>query len=360
MVVNGTSQNQSLEQQIKGKTYTGIRREFFIVPQKSGALRLSENEIILTPAYTDEKQTVMVSASPIEVRIPAGAGDLSSFLPGSGIQLTDSLDPASLTDLKVGDAITRKVSLEVDGILASLIPAIDAGMTPQGLELYAGTPEVMAVTTDRRGFVGGRRIETFNYLAHEEGRYTLPAIKVRWWNTEADRFEEETIPPVSFEIAAASNTGAEAALQQGISDKLLDNLGIIVLMLIIFTLALLLFARYQREIKHFSQSLCLKIKIWIYQTMTSEPMYFHRMMWAMRFSSHEPSMFFYHKWLQARGGMEEALPSEIAIWLGKNYSSGHEIISSADVIESLKKSRKAYKQSLKPKYSRYGLPALNH
>ena len=360
IAVDSSSQNLALQQRIKGKTYAGVRREFLLIPQKTGTLRLPRSDIILTPALTDKKQTVTVSTSPVEVKLPSGAGDLSSFLPGSKLTLTESIEPDSLTALQAGDAITRKVTLEVDGILATFIPAIDAGMVSEGMELYAGTPEVTAVTTGRGDFVGGRRVDTFSYLAHKEGSYTLPGITIRWWNTVTDRFEETSLAPISFDVAAAPDAGAEAVLQRGIGDKLLDNLGVVMLALIIILFGVSLMVRYQREVSRFKRQLSQTIRTRIKQIMTSEPMYFHRMMLALRFSRHQVAMQHYHKWLQARGGMEELLPPEIAIWLGKNYGVEHEIISIDDVMDSLKKSRDRYKESIRPKHSCYGLPALNH
>ena len=360
VVVGSSAQNLALQQRVKGKTYAGVRREFLLIPQKEGVFRLPRSEIVLTPALTDEKQIVTVSTSPMEVKLPAGAGELASFLPGSRLQITDSVEPASLVDLKAGDAISRKVTLEVDGILATLIPAIDAGMVPEGMELYSGSPEVVAVTTDRGDFIGGRRVETFSYLAHKEGGYTLPGITIRWWNTITDRFEEAVLPPISFDVAAAPDAGAEAALQRGVRDKLLDNLGVITLALIIAMFALSLLVRYQRETGRYARHTLQVIRRLIKQAMNSEPMYFHQMMLAIRIGNHQQAVNFYHKWLQARNGMDEALPSDIAVWLGKNYGFQHELISSSDVMNCLKQSRDRYKQSLKAKYSRHGLPALNH
>ncbi len=359
VIIDSAAQNLALQQRIKGKTYAGVRREFLLIPQKTGTLRLPRSEIILTPALSDDKRSVVVSAAPFEVKMPAGAGDLTSFLPASRLTLKETFEPVSLEGLKVGDAVTRKVTVEVDGTLASFIPAIDAGTLPEGMELYTDNPQVVAVTSDRGDFIGGKRIETFSYLAYDEGSYTLPGIKLRWWNTEKDRFESAQLAPVTIPIAAAPDAGAEAELQRGLGARVLDNLGFILLTMIIAVFVLMLMLRSHREIVRFVYRLRTTVGTKTKRLITSEPVCFYRMLIAIRFSSHRRAIHLYHLWLCARGSMAETLSLEIATWLSKRYGNKYQDISGKDVVESLKKTRAHYKQNLQPKHHRYSLPALN-
>jgi hypothetical protein len=52
--------------------------------------------------------------------------------------------------------------------------------------------------TDRNEFVGGRRIDSATYLIRKEGGYTLPELRVEWWNLTARRVQTARLPSIHF------------------------------------------------------------------------------------------------------------------------------------------------------------------
>ncbi len=320
VIVNSESQNLALQYREKGKTWAGVRREFLLVPQKTGKLQLPRSEIVLTPALTDSKQTVSVSSAPFTVELPAGATDIDRFLPATRLQLTETIEPDVLENLKTGDAIVRKVTIEADGVMATFIPAINSGDVPQGLELYASRPEVSNVSTARGDFIGGKRTETFTYMAHDAGSYTLPGIQVKWWNLQTKAFETATLPPVTFSVAAAANAGDEARLQQSIVSRLTDNLGSILLGLTALIVLLSLVLRYKLAVIKGVNYTTAVARQTLHKIRTSEPVWFYRMLLAKYTGQNKHAIHLYHQWRLACKAERSAMEPEIIAWLAECYA----------------------------------------
>jgi hypothetical protein len=64
--------------------------------------------------------------------------------------------------------------------------------------------------TDRGEFIGGKRVDSATYFIRREGSYTLPSVRVEWWNLNASRVQTAVLPAIQF--VAASNSSADSEL----------------------------------------------------------------------------------------------------------------------------------------------------
>ncbi len=71
------------------------------------------------------------------------------------------------------------------------------------LNSYTEKPEFVNQTFDRG--IAGRRKDTVALIPTVEGKITLPAIEVEWWNTTKHRFEVASIEPQVINVLPAIN-----------------------------------------------------------------------------------------------------------------------------------------------------------
>jgi hypothetical protein len=131
--------------------------------------------------------------------IPPQAANLAYFLPTTVLTVTQKFDKP-LTGLRVGDTITRTVTITAANLRAMLIPPIQLE-APDGIAVYPKEPIVDDIKTSRGEFVEGKRVDSATYLIRKEGNYRLPAIEIQWWNLAANKLQTATLSATHFDAA---------------------------------------------------------------------------------------------------------------------------------------------------------------
>ncbi len=109
-----------------------------------------------------------------------------------------SVDPSKLEQ---GEATTRTLTLKANGLAASHLPEIKSNL-PDALKQYPDQPE-FEESNNTDGYIGVRR-DKMAIIPTEEGDYTLPAIKIPWWNTDTDKMEIAELPERNIHIEGST------------------------------------------------------------------------------------------------------------------------------------------------------------
>jgi len=196
-------QSVNLSEQRNGTSYAGVRFEFAIYPQEPGAF-----------AVADQKVKVKYAAEPPAVReellslprvsfdafIPDAAADLNPYLAASRLRIEQSVQRSS-DRLKVGDSITRIVTIQVDETPAMLLPPVTFPDV-DGLAVYPAQPALQDKTEGRTDALTATRTDSATYILQRPGDYALPAIDMRWWNAGEGRVETAHLDAVTIQVAA--------------------------------------------------------------------------------------------------------------------------------------------------------------
>ncbi|MBV9572847.1 MAG: BatD family protein, partial [Acidobacteriales bacterium] len=197
---------QNTNETLAGQTFAGIGITYLIYPQQPGRFKLPPVQIMVKYA-ADPPQSVEVRLQlpsvAFDAVIPPQAVDLDYFLPTDSLAVTQKFDKA-LKSLKVGDTVTRTVIITASKLRAMLIPPTKFE-APDGIIVYPRQPAVDDIKTDRGEFVQGRRVDLATYLIRKEGDYTLPEIRIEWWNLTARKMQTAALPAIHF--TAAPNPG---------------------------------------------------------------------------------------------------------------------------------------------------------
>ncbi len=153
-------------------------------------------------------QPVHVRGRAIDLTIkprPAAAGQ--NWLPAEAVTLTDSWteDPPQL---KVGEPVSRTITLQARGLSASQIPDLRLA-APAGARIYPEASQ-QENRTDGQTIYGVRR-QTFTYIPGAPGTLEVPPITVDWWDTRHDQPASTTLPAWQIEVLPGAPGSSPAA-----------------------------------------------------------------------------------------------------------------------------------------------------
>ncbi|EPE98037.1 BatD family protein [Rhizobium grahamii] len=208
---------QNITETIDGVQYSGIRRNYAIVPEIAGTFALPPAKIEFS--YSDDGKFVRGTAQlpPTQFTVASPIGSDGTTLPfaARGVTITQSFDrdPAKL---KAGEAIVRTVVVFAENTQAMMIPPLEIAQA-SGLQTYTQSPQLGdGVTRDRA--VGSSRTETVTYVAAAAGSFQIPPITLDWFDTEAKSTKTASLPAVAVTVADAQPTAEGIAPQVQASD----------------------------------------------------------------------------------------------------------------------------------------------
>lgn len=193
-----------------GKPQLVVENSFAIFPQQSGELIIpsltyevvvEDGSSLLDRVYgrnrnrnnnlqlhTDEKR--------IQVKAIPAQSSSKTWQPALQLSLNETWS-GSLDRLKIGEPITRTITITGDALTAGLIVPL-ANTEIEGLTFY---PEQAQIKDNKsKNGVLGSRVETVAIIAHSGGDFILPAIDVDWWNTQTQKMERVSLPEKKLHV----------------------------------------------------------------------------------------------------------------------------------------------------------------
>ncbi|WOX05148.1 BatD family protein [Microbulbifer pacificus] len=184
---------------IDGNTWSGVTREYLIVPLAPGNYRLPAGEIKVTyknPAGGgDREASLKLAPPPIAVATPKGAEGLKPFIAARELTLTQEIE-GEPEKLRAGDAFSRTVTATIDGSTVRLIPQLLNTQSPQGLAAYADAHQAEDKIDPRTDDTSGVRTERVTYVAESGVRGTLPAVTLRWYDLDDRTIKTSSIDAI--------------------------------------------------------------------------------------------------------------------------------------------------------------------
>ncbi len=195
-----------------GREYRVYERQFALIPQRSGtlvipALELRARVLARTAGAARDplsgpgrRLTVRSAPVRLNVRPRPDLAIASDWLPSP--QLTLSSDWTGHTPkFQVGQPVTRKLLLEARGLEAAQLPTLHL---PAMVWARSYPEQTEASTHHRDGWLIGRREQQLVLVPSHAGSFTLPAIRVAWWDTVHDRARVAELPARTITVAPAA------------------------------------------------------------------------------------------------------------------------------------------------------------
>ncbi len=200
-------ESNTFQRTINGRPYRVFEVRHAIFPQKSGKLvippmdfngrksmgRRSFLSLGAGEVLRRRSKPITVNVKPV----PAAWPD-APWVPARNLRIDESWS-ALPDELAVGDSVTRTLTLVAEGIDSSQLPQLPQADI-EGMKAYPDQPR----SENRAGNKGitGIGINSTALLITNPGEFTLPAVKVPWWDTTSNSLRYAELPARTLAVAA--------------------------------------------------------------------------------------------------------------------------------------------------------------
>lgn len=202
---------RNFQRQINGRLWRVTQLRYAIYPQQRGTLEipslaLTAREVLpgrsllgarLGKRFRLSEEPVSITVKPVPESFTG-----SVWLPANSLELTQSWSKAPET-MEIGDSTTRTLSLAADGLLSSQLPPITSmsdSSSISGIRVYPDQESSDQIERTE-GFLG-KRTRSEALVASGSGSWTLPQVRVPWWNTKTDTLEYAVLPSTTISVGS--------------------------------------------------------------------------------------------------------------------------------------------------------------
>jgi hypothetical protein len=192
-----------------GRRYRIIERNFAITPQQSGKFTIQgplfEGEVVENNrqsfGFFNRSQPVNRVGPALEVNVlPMPQGYAHHWLPSEFVELTEQWQAAN-GEYKVGEPITRTLTLTAVGLVEEQLPEINSQYPPQ-VKTYPD--QASTNTIEKDDTLIAQRVESIAIIPNREGDLVIPDVKIPWFNVLTKQTEYATLPPRLINIGPSA------------------------------------------------------------------------------------------------------------------------------------------------------------
>ncbi|MGR5513975.1 BatD family protein [Vibrio harveyi] len=182
-----------------GQTWSRQRWEITLYPQASGQFVIPPVAVgvqVSAPDGSKVAGTLYTQPIKFEASMPSGLlSDDSAWFTATKVSV-DQKWTTSNDELKVGDAITRTITINAQDSLSVLLPDLLSNDSTASYQAYPQPNRLDDKQT--RGDYQSSRIEESVYVIQQGGEFTLPEHKFQWWNSKSKALETVVIEGKTF------------------------------------------------------------------------------------------------------------------------------------------------------------------
>lgn len=201
-LVETVNDERSYEAILNGRAYNVSEVTYAVFPQESGEVQISparfearvlrDGRITGRKVFESEPQTITVNPVPP----PPADYPNAAWLPAKDLRLSEvwSRDPG---ELRVGEPISRHITVSALGQLETQIPVIEAPLA-DGVRIYPDKPSLQRIMES--GGIRGERTDRYAMIGITAGEVTLPGLDLPWWDIDAGAWRVASLPAVSINV----------------------------------------------------------------------------------------------------------------------------------------------------------------
>lgn len=193
-----------------GVRFAVIERRYAIFPQQSGQLNIKPVEFkgqivaqrrsFFDTTLNNTTKRIYSKQIDIDVKPVPSTFTNKTWLPSTELKLVDEW-PKDIK-FKVGEPVTRTVTLMAKGLTAAQLPELSIKNIP-GMKQYPDQPNLKD-NVDEDGIIGIRQ-EKIAFIPTQAGLLTLPELNIAWWNTKTKQLEYARIDSKKISIAPSAS-----------------------------------------------------------------------------------------------------------------------------------------------------------
>ncbi|MCF6211847.1 MAG: BatD family protein [Gammaproteobacteria bacterium] len=141
-------------------------------------------------------QPISIRSRAIDMMIKPRPAASQNWLPAEAISLSDSWTE-NPPQLKVGEPVSRTITIQAKGLSASQIPELSLAATANA-RVYPEASEQDNRTDGKT--IYGVRTQTLTYIPDTQGTLDVPPITLNWWDIRKDKPASTTLPAWQFNV----------------------------------------------------------------------------------------------------------------------------------------------------------------
>ena len=217
-IVKQLGETRKFETVVENTRYQVFELVYSIHPQQAGELEIPsltfngmtvDNRDPFAGSFFASSGKPIVSRSPrIHIDVKPRPDDFrgNSWLPARNLDIKENWSN-SPNKLEVGDAITRTITIEADGLSSVQLPPVTL-VKPEGMNSY---PDKSSTNDEETASgVRGSRTDAIAMIPTRAGNIKLPAIRYTWFDTESQQTRVAEIPERTLKVAPSANAAALA------------------------------------------------------------------------------------------------------------------------------------------------------
>ncbi|MET2968577.1 BatD family protein [Vibrio harveyi] len=182
-----------------GQTWSRQRWELTLYPQASGQFAIPPVAVgvqVSAPDGSKVAGTLYTQPIKFEASMPSGLlSDESEWFTATKVSVGQKWTTSN-DELKVGDAITRTITINAQDSLSVLLPDLLSNDSTASYQAYPQPNRLDDKQT--RGDYQSSRIEESVYVIQQGGEFTLPEHTFQWWNSQSKQLETVVIEGKTF------------------------------------------------------------------------------------------------------------------------------------------------------------------
>jgi hypothetical protein len=211
-------EQKSFQRTIDGRPWLVHEIRYAVFPEQSGTLEIPVQTFSARESQprrsvfdiggagrqvTRKTERLTLKVLPKPASFPA-----STWLPARQLKITESWSTPP-EQLRVGESATRRITITGDGLQSAQLPPTLFPATP-GLKYYPDQP----VITDAESPDGliGARVDSAALVPTSDGNWNIPAVRIPWWDTAANKVRYAVLPARNVIVAPALDTSAPLSL----------------------------------------------------------------------------------------------------------------------------------------------------
>lgn len=193
---------------VGGKRYQVVEQHYALTPERSGTIELPALQFrgatldLRDPSsFFSRGRQISARSQPITLEVqpqPAIWPTDQPWLPAASLILQDESELP--TQVHVGDAVTRTIRLQAQGLSYAQLPELQLPAIAAA-DVYPDKSDTR--TRDDGDWLYGERVRKFAIVPRHAGNLTVPGVRVTWWNTQTARLETTQLPERSIEVLPA-------------------------------------------------------------------------------------------------------------------------------------------------------------
>ena len=165
---------------------------------RDGTLRIPPIDVTVSVSVSAAREyqtTLQTESLTLTIEQPPELEGLDHWIASPEVTIIQNVEGAR--DVFLGSAITRRVTVRAQDVMAMFLPPVDNSRVA-GLQAYPQPPVLR--NSSNRGSLIAERKELTTWIASTPGDLVIPEVSINWWNTTTRRLERLSTAPIPVTV----------------------------------------------------------------------------------------------------------------------------------------------------------------